>query len=139
MLSLCIRYYRLEEKFGIVGIVLGIRLSVEEWKSRIPYSLFGYPVCQDYVHIFLSLLRLNHIRCRYVAGLAFSCGETHAWVEIYDGKSWIGMDPTHNCLIGDQYIKLCHGRDFADCPIERGIYRGNVSSTQEIISCVESL
>lgn len=99
----------------------------------------GQGVCQDYAHIFLSLLRLDHIRCRYVAGLAFSCGETHAWVEIYDGNSWIGMDPTHNCLIGDQYIKLCHGRDFADCPIERGIYRGNVSSTQEVISRVESI
>lgn len=96
----------------------------------------GEGVCQDYAHILLSLLRLDGIRCRYVAGLAFACGETHAWVEIYDGGRWIGIDPTHNRLIGERYIKLCHGRDYADCPIERGIYMGNVSSTQTVTSRV---
>lgn len=96
----------------------------------------GEGVCQDYAHILLSLLRLDGIRCRYVAGLAFACGETHAWVEMHDSGRWIGIDPTHNRLIGERYIKLCHGRDYADCPIERGIYLGNVSSTQTVTSRV---
>lgn len=93
-------------------------------------------VCQDYAHILLSLLRLDGIRCRYVAGLAFECGETHAWVEVYDGKRWVGIDPTHNRLIGDNYIKICHGRDYSDCPIERGIYIGSADSVQTVISSV---
>ncbi len=96
-------------------------------------------VCQDYAHILLSLLRIEGIRCRYVSGLAFKCGETHAWVEVYDGTCWTGIDATHNRLIGDNYIKLCHGRDYSDCPIERGIYRGNANSVQTVTSKVTEI
>lgn len=99
----------------------------------------GSGVCQDYAHILLSLLRIEGIRCRYVSGLAFKCGETHAWVEVHDGERWTGIDPTHNRLIGDRYIKLCHGRDYSDCPIERGIYLGSVSSVQTVSSQVTEI
>ena len=91
-------------------------------------------VCQDYAHILLSLLRIEKIPCRYVSGLAFETGETHAWVEVFDGGHWTGIDPTQNRLIGDHYIKLCHGRDYSDCPIERGIYIGNAQSVQTVLS-----
>lgn len=96
-------------------------------------------VCQDYAHILLSLLRLERIPCRYVSGLAFESGETHAWVEVHDGKRWVGIDPTHNRFIGDRYIKLCHGRDYSDCPIERGIYIGNAGSVQTISSAMREI
>lgn len=96
-------------------------------------------VCQDYAHILLSLLRLDGIRCRYVSGLAFEYGETHAWVEVHDGVRWTGIDPTHDRLIGDRYIKLCHGRDYSDCPIERGIYLGNADSVQTVSSQVTQI
>ncbi len=94
----------------------------------------GNGVCQDYAHILLSLLRTDGIPCRYASGLAFECGETHAWVEINDGVRWIGIDPANNRYIGGGYIKLCHGRDYTDCPIERGIYRGNGNSVQTVTS-----
>lgn len=108
----------------------GVRTTAEEAFS------VGKGVCQDYAHIFLSLLRTDGIPCRYASGLAFECGETHAWVEINDGTRWIGIDPTHNRYIGGGYIKLCHGRDYSDCPIERGIYRGNGDSVQTVSSKV---
>ena len=96
-------------------------------------------VCQDYAHILLSLLRLEKIPCRYVSGLAFESGETHYWVEVYDGARWTGIDPTHNRMIGDRYIKLCHGRDYSDCPIERGIYLGNAGSVQTVSSRITEI
>lgn len=99
----------------------------------------GVGVCQDYSHIFLSLCRLDGIRCRYVSGLAYQNGETHAWTEINDGGFWIGIDPTNNCVCGEKYIKLCHGRDYSDCPIERGLYIGSSFCTQEIFSKIEEL
>lgn len=99
----------------------------------------GAGVCQDYSHIFLALCRLDGIRCRYVSGLAYQNGETHAWTEINDGSSWIGIDPTNNCICGEKYIKLCHGRDYSDCPIERGLYIGSSFCTQEIYSSVEEI
>lgn len=94
----------------------------------------GTGVCQDYVHIFLALCRLAGIPCRYVSGLAYHTGETHAWAEICDGSAWYGIDPTNNCLLHGACIKLCHGRDYADCPIERGIYLGYANSTQTVTS-----
>lgn len=94
----------------------------------------GCGVCQDMAHILLALLRMEGIPCRYAAGLAFECGETHAWTEFCDGERWIGMDPTHNKYTDSGYIKLCHGRDYSDCPIERGIYLGNTGSIQTVSS-----
>lgn len=96
----------------------------------------GKGVCQDYAHILLALCRLDGIRCRYVSGLAYDSGETHAWLEIADGSKWHGIDPANNRLIGEHYIKICHGRDYSDCPIERGIYLGNSESAQAVTSSV---
>lgn len=101
--------------------------------------LLGEGVCQDYAHIFLALCRLDGIKCRYVSGLAYNSGETHAWTEIADGSKWYGIDPANNRLIGEHYIKLCHGRDYSDCPIERGIYIGNSGSVQTIESSVTEI
>lgn len=99
----------------------------------------GKGVCQDYAHVFLALCRLDGIRCRYVSGLAYDSGETHAWTEIADGSKWYGIDPANNRLIGEHYIKICHGRDYSDCPIERGIYLGNSESTQVVTSSVAEI
>lgn len=96
----------------------------------------GEGVCQDYAHIFLALCRLDGIRCRYVSGLAYNNGETHAWTEIADDSKWYGIDPANNRLVGEHYIKICHGRDYSDCPIERGIYLGNSESVQTVTSSV---
>ncbi len=99
----------------------------------------GEGVCQDYAHIFLSLCRLNGIRCRYVSGLAYESGETHAWAEVNDGEKWYGIDPANNRRINENYIKICHGRDYSDCPIERGIYIGSRGSSQKIFSHVSEI
>ncbi|MCC8195808.1 MAG: transglutaminase family protein [Ruminococcus sp.] len=94
----------------------------------------GKGVCQDYAHIMLALCRMGGIPCRYVAGLACDEGETHAWVEVNDGSRWYGLDPVNNCLISTHYLKLYHGRDYADCPIESGCYVGITESTQTVKS-----
>lgn len=99
----------------------------------------GAGVCQDYAHIFLALCRLDGIRCRYVSGLAYENGETHAWTEIGSGLRWYGIDPTNDRFIDENYIKLCHGRDYSDCPIERGIYLGNAASVQTVTSSVTEI
>ena len=42
-------------------------------------------VCQDFTHVMLSVLRMDGIPCRYIAGLASCDGETHSWLEIWTG------------------------------------------------------
>ncbi|MDR2692944.1 MAG: transglutaminase family protein [Chitinispirillales bacterium] len=92
----------------------------------------GAGVCQDYAHILLALLRMDKIPCRYVAGLASDCGETHAWVEAWTGDRYCAVDPTRDKLTDEGYIALSRGRDFADCSIERGVFNGACRGTQTV-------
>jgi len=97
----------------------------------------GAGVCQDYAHILLALLRLSGIPCRYIAGLASDYGETHAWVEAWIEDRYYGIDPTRDKLIDSGYIALSSGRDFEDCSVERGAYRGACRGTQTISLLME--
>lgn len=89
-------------------------------------------VCQDYAHLMIALCRTKGMAARYVCGMMEGEGETHAWVEVCDGKKWVGFDPTHDVEIKQGYVKLAHGRDAADCPVSRGIYVGSASQTTEV-------
>ena len=97
-------------------------------------------VCQDYAHIMIALCRLCHIPARYVCG--FMCGlygETHAWVETFDGQAWHAYDPTNGTRAQEGYIKVAQGRDAADCPVARGIVKaaGVMQSTHISVSVEE--
>lgn len=92
----------------------------------------GKGVCQDYAHLMIALCRRGGIPARYVCGFVEGTGETHAWVEVFDGYSWIGVDPTRDLLIDYGYVKLAQGRDAADCPVSRGLYQGVTNQVQEV-------
>src|SRR5206468_707330 len=53
-------------------------------------------VCRDYAILAATLLRAGGIPTRLCSGLVSWDGTFyyHAWVEIWNGKSWIGIDPT---------------------------------------------
>lgn len=104
----------------------------EAWKRR-------KGVCQDYAHIMLSLLRLDHIPCRYTAGLLLGEGESHAWVEFCDHGKWIPVDPTNPAVSWEEQIIFSHGRDSRDCEISRGTYRGPEKQIQHIYSDVHRI
>lgn len=99
----------------------------------------GQGVCQDYAHILTALCRMANIPARYVAGMMVGEGATHAWLEAYLNGYWIGFDPTHNQLADDRFIKLSHGRDFADCTVDRGCFKGVSTQQQKIYVKVEDI
>ena len=92
-------------------------------------------VCQDFAHIFTALLRGMMIPARYVSGYLFhkrglvdrsAEGATHAWVEAWlPGPGWIGFDPTNNLLASERHIRTAIGRDYADVPPTRGVFKGD--------------
>lgn len=104
----------------------------EAWKRK-------QGVCQDYAHIMLALLRLDHIPCRYTAGLLMGEGESHAWVEFADHGVWIPIDPTNPGVGWEEQIIFSHGRDSRDCEISRGTYRGPEKQIQHIYSDVHRI
>jgi transglutaminase-like putative cysteine protease len=97
-------------------------------------------VCQDFTHIFLALARSIGIPARYVSGYLFHGqgdrsvdGATHAWAEVllpYCG--WVGLDPTNNCPVGERHIRVAVGRDYADVPPTRGVFRGTTAVRSEL-------
>ena len=92
----------------------------------------GKGVCQDYAHIFIALCQLAGIPARYVTGMMCGEGATHAWVEILSGDYWYALDPTNNCIAADAYIKIAHGRDAADCMVNKGILRSFAEQHQTV-------
>ena len=58
---------------------------------------------------------------------------THAWIEVFvPGHGWRGLDPTHNCQLGETYVKIGSGRDYADVPPISGNYRGTRDRKMEV-------
>lgn len=99
----------------------------------------GQGVCQDYAHVFISLCRLAGIPARYVAGMVPGEGATHAWAEVWLDGQFVGFDPTENRQTDETYIKLTHGRDFADGAVDKGCFLGFANQTQQIYVKVEEI
>lgn len=93
-------------------------------------------VCQDYAHVLIALCRSCGIPAQYANGLMEGEGATHAWVQVHDGIRWRGVDPTHDRMTDDSYLLFSTGRDFQDCPIERGVFRGSAKQTQLVTASV---
>ena len=98
-------------------------------------------VCQDFAHIMIALLRPLRVPCRYVSGYLFHRGTedgpkdrslegaSHAWVEaLVPRLGWTAFDPTNNLIGGDRHIRVAIGRDYADVPPTRGVYKGEAHS-----------
>jgi transglutaminase-like putative cysteine protease len=96
----------------------------------------GKGVCQDYAHVLIVLCRMAGMPARYVSGLFVGEGASHAWAEVWMDGLWYGIDPTHNRLTDETYLKLCIGRDYSDCPIERGVFSGWAEQTQKVFTKV---
>jgi transglutaminase-like putative cysteine protease len=96
----------------------------------------GRGVCQDFAHIMITLVRQLGIPCRYVSGYeapkefspnrAAAGQASHAWVEaLLPGLGWVGFDPTNDKLVSDRHVRCAIGRDYADVPPTKGIYKGS--------------
>ena len=103
-------------------------------------------VCQDFAHVFIALARPLGIPARYVSGYLWrdvaandrsSDGATHAWVEAFLPRlGWVGFDPTNNIVAAERHIRVAVGRDYADVPPTRGIYKGASAVRSELAVAV---
>ena len=92
----------------------------------------GQGVCQDYAHLYLALARLSGLSARYVNGLPEGEGASHAWCEVWLDGIWTGIDPTRGQWADAGYLRFGVGRDFGDCPIERGVFLGRANQRQTV-------
>ncbi len=107
--------------------------------SPIDHALVeGRGVCQDFAHIMIAICRDWGIPARYVSGYLHTNraggdrsdpDHTHAWVETFvPSLQWVGFDPTNNAMAGERHIAVAVGRDYADVPPSRGVFKGEAES-----------
>ncbi|HEY3799992.1 MAG TPA: transglutaminase family protein [Caulobacteraceae bacterium] len=114
--------------------------GVTEADSPIDLALKqGRGVCQDFAHIMIAVCRSWGVPARYVSGYVFSQRSdghdrsdpdaTHAWVEVFlPSLRWVGFDPTNNVPAGERHVCVAAGRDYADVPPSRGVFKGEAES-----------
>jgi transglutaminase-like putative cysteine protease len=100
----------------------------------------GGGVCQDFAHLTIGLLRLAGVPARYVSGYlaptvsaagGAPIGEqaSHAWLEAWLPRSgWTGFDPTHRYRTDERHVRVAVGRDYADVPPLKGMYRSHAAN-----------
>lgn len=105
----------------------------------------GRGVCQDFAHVMLSACRHAGIPSRYVSGYLYDPLEesevaTHAWVDVLDAeRGWVSLDPTHDREQTEAYVRVAVGRDYADVPPTRGVFKGTGEETLEVAVRIAAL
>jgi transglutaminase-like putative cysteine protease len=103
----------------------------------------GRGVCQDFAHLLIAACRAVGLPARYVSGYVCQPGEvaTHAWVQVWAGPGcgWVDIDPTHDTWPGDDHVVTAVGRDYADVPPNRGVWKGAATETIAVTVSVRPL
>ena len=98
----------------------------------------GRGVCQDFAHVMLAACRSAGIPSRYVSGYLYDpLGQgdvaSHAWLDILDAeRGWVSFDPTHDREQTEAYVRVAVGRDYADVPPTRGVFKGTAAETLDV-------
>lgn len=99
----------------------------------------GRGVCQDFAHLMLAACRSLGIPARYVSGYVLPGGSfsdqagSHAWVDVFvPGIGWVSLDPTHGTQQTGQHVRIAVGRDYAEVPPTRGVFKGPAKETLSV-------
>ncbi|MCQ2914766.1 MAG: transglutaminase family protein [Alphaproteobacteria bacterium] len=103
-------------------------------------------VCQDFAHFMIACCRCMGIPAQYVSGYlntgsgSVGTGATHAWVSVYiPDRGFIDFDPTNDCVVNDDYIVLCRGRDYNDISPISGLLTGGGQQTMHVVVQVDEI
>ena len=125
---------------------VGSRLQYERGTTGVRTSALealelGAGVCQDFVHLMLSILRSMGIPARYASGYlhptpsadvgAVHTGQSHAWVEAWIGD-WVPLDPTNGSPVGERHVVVARGRDYTDVSPLKGIFHGGPAAGLDV-------
>lgn len=112
--------------------------TTEVHTSAIQALEAGTGVCQDFAHVAIAVLRCAGVPARYVSGYLHPkaqavigetvSGESHAWIEAWDGQTWVAHDPTNGRRVGRDHVLVATGRDYSDVAPVKGVIAGGGSS-----------
>ena len=162
-LTAFIQARRLDELRGLDPLTAARRLTTEiyeafdyqpgvtEADSPIDLALEeGRGVCQDFAHVMIAICRGWGLPARYVSGYLFTDNSgghersdpdaTHAWVEVFlPSLRWVGLDPTNDMFACERHVTVAVGRDYADVPPTRGVFKGTAQEELEVAVRIREL
>ena len=107
----------------------------------------GRGVCQDFAHVLIGVCRVHGVPARYVSGYLFDPrGERRRGGRVarVGGRVRRGgrlalarPDARHEQT--ERYIRVGVGRDYADVPPTRGVYRGTAAESLDVSVVVSAL
>jgi transglutaminase-like putative cysteine protease len=126
---------RVQHAFGWLARAMTYEVGVTGVHTTAAQALqLGRGVCQDLVHLLLSVLRQMSIPARYVSGHLPGDGAPHAWLEVLVNERVLAYDPTHTREARGNYVIVAVGRDYADVAPTAGVFygaaRGSLTSTR---------
>ena len=86
----------------------------------------------------IAACRALGLPARYVSGYVLTprrgaAEASHAWCDAFvPGRGWRSLDPTHAAEQSDHYVRVAVGRDYADVPPTRGIFKGAGRETMTV-------
>jgi transglutaminase-like putative cysteine protease len=113
--------------------VLESRMTGQPHEPDITFNL-RKGSCRDLAWFQIQLLRYMGIASRFVSGYYYIPSEKpefelHAWLETYiPGAGWIGFDPSHGIVTGNDHIPIACSADFEHTMPVTGSIRGDAAS-----------
>ncbi|GJE40856.1 transglutaminase family protein [Methylobacterium soli] len=100
-------------------------------------------VCQDFTHVMIAGLRGLGLPAAYVSGYLRTtpppgrprlrgADASHAWVSVWCGDRWIGLDPTNGVGVRDDHLVVARGRDYGDVSPIDGIVSASGSQKLKV-------
>ena len=98
-------------------------------------------VCQDFAQLMIACLRSHGLAARYVSGYlatdpppgrerVLGADATHAWLAVWTSTGqWLALDPTNDQQVGDRYVTVAWGREYADVSPLKGVIVSEASSS----------
>ena len=107
----------------------------------------GHGVCQDFAHVMIGVCRLKGIPARYVSGYLFDAnvrGGTARRPRTPGSTSSTGprlglARPDARPRADRSYVRVGVGRDYADVPPTRGVYKGQANEELEVAVRIREL
>ncbi|GAA2079248.1 transglutaminase family protein [Aeromicrobium halocynthiae] len=99
-------------------------------------------VCQDFAQLMIACLRSQGLAARYVSGYlatdpppgrerVVGADATHAWVAVWTpAGEWLALDPTNDQPVGERYVTIAWGREYADVSPLKGVIVSEASSSE---------
>lgn len=136
-----------DDLMGLLAAVRGrvaYEKKVTSERTKLSEALrLSQGVCQDLAHLLIGACRKIGIPARYVSGYVNHPGEiaTHAWCQVWcrPDVGWIDVDPTTGEFVGNDHVVVAIGRDYADVPPNRGVWKGMADETMDVTVQVEPL